>query len=101
MDADELRELAALFTEVHELAEQWAAMITEEEIDARLEAILGVCPGHVDPIGFDIDEPDFEYHGESMHPAAVDGQCMCGHPDYLMCEYECRYLDPPTIQEEP
>lgn len=71
-------------------------------MDRRLEAILGFCPCHVAPIGFDLDEPEYEYHGESAHPDAVDGQCMCGHPNYLMCEYECLYRDgPPLIQEEP
>jgi hypothetical protein len=43
---------------------------------------------YVNPIGFDVNEPEFEYHGESAHPAAVWMQCMCGHPDYIMCEIE-------------
>jgi hypothetical protein len=40
---------------------------------------------HVPPIGFDEDEPEFEYHGESAHPDAVKNQCMCGHREYLSC----------------
>ena len=43
------------------------------------------------PIGFDVDEPEYEYHGESMHPDAVPMQCMCGHPDYIYCELEREY----------
>ena len=43
------------------------------------------------PIGFDVDEPEYEYHGESAHPDAVTYQCMCGHPDYVRCELEREY----------
>jgi hypothetical protein len=43
------------------------------------------------PIGFDLDEPEYAYHGESMHPDRVDYQCMCGHPDYVLCELEREY----------
>ena len=45
----------------------------------------------VAPIGFNIDEPDYLYHGESMHPDAIPGQCMCGHPDFWECMIERLY----------
>lgn len=51
------------------------------------------CQDHVSPIGFDEEDPEFEYHGESAHPDAVDGQCMCGHPDFQTCEATCTERD--------
>lgn len=50
--------------------------------------IDGVLKPYVAPIGFDVDEPEYEYHGESAHPDAVEQQCMCGHPDYIWCDLE-------------
>lgn len=43
--------------------------------------------GHVEPIGFDEGESEWdgESHGESDHPDRVGAQCMCGHPDYQTC----------------
>ncbi|HEV2779096.1 MAG TPA: hypothetical protein VGX25_06795 [Actinophytocola sp.] len=47
---------------------------------------LTQCDGrdHLLPIG---DEPgeEFEYHGESLNPAAINEQCMCGHLPYYTC----------------
>lgn len=45
---------------------------------------------HVAPVGFDADEPTFDYHGESIRPEAVAEQCMCGHVPYISCP---DYLD--------
>lgn len=60
------------------------------------------CPyPHVAPIGFDVDEPLYEYHGESNHPDRVDYQCMCGHVPYNECEYLCLYRQVFEIEEVP
>lgn len=41
---------------------------------------------HVAPVPFDVDESEWAgSHGESNHPDAVAGQCMCGHPNYVDC----------------
>jgi hypothetical protein len=54
-------------------------------IRTLLHRTLCTEPEHVAPIGFDADEPDFSYHGESIHPDRVGDQCMCGHSDYSQC----------------
>lgn len=61
------------------------------------------CTDHVDPIGYDEEEPEFTgEHGkstlfQSVKTALEDGttlyQCMCGHPDYLTCQAECTERD--------
>lgn len=60
------------------------------------------CPyPHYKPIGFDVDEPRYGYHGESNHPNAVRWQCMCGHYPYYDCEYHCLYRQVFEIEEAP
>jgi hypothetical protein len=66
--------------ELHQLGVDPPVSLLHRENCAQLDE-------HVAPIGFNLDEPEWdgEGHGESDHPNASPDQCMCGHPRYHTC----------------